>query len=733
MRVTPKYIVCILFVLNLIGGTLSFLADYHKSSTHPLSNKVVPTETTSAVRELSGSWQNRFHNESLQNRLLLQMAGHIRIGHSRSANRLTLYMMDREMMGKERQQSITSRGSSRLHLRSTYSPLKRKSVERYDTGRNSLPLKIPFRKLPTRTKRSSNTAMFQATSSEDIKAAAAKKKSRPKKKRRKVTRARISNQNMASGTKSVGSDANVFLSSENQSDIEEDGEVTASTLNHDAITELPIPSTKGVARLSRAVAKAAAKREGNGLSPMNGRRVRRLKQTGKPEFPSINSQSHSQSKYTSDSHSSTPKSLTQLTRVIDSQLYANGPRGTTRGDYPEIDGVIQNARDNMISLLGFNQVKGDWKIHSSVSTFNVAVVFGKELVRDQVTVEYASRIRTLARLFKNEPEFRPSLVCFCGGVAEGSNVANSDAGYIFFRHMCEAQGIDLGDVSVFIDNKSQNDQEAMKAVTDIVKGKYVPQWLEVSPMTTALDTRDMKTIDVHFTLVSTEYHLCNINDVHHRSPGQSLLLGIEYMNGIFHQHKHCISDSQQYQDKLSKKELAQGIVKISWSFQYATYPYIYAKDDSIVFLGKCFLLGEELEPLVVNMKAVVEQTEFFQRDNYLMLASIRRSLVEQIEALHKPSRSRKKTLNTELRRIKDIYGMERDVITILEGALLSLGRCVDLVKPAGLHEGSVSKEDWRKALKALEHSMNEISSFCDPDRPLMPSEWGKLVDGDSPL
>ena len=75
--------------------------------------------------------------------------------------------------------------------------------------------------------------------------------------------------------------------------------------------------------------------------------------------------------------------------------------------------------------------------------------------------------------------------------------------------------------------------------------------------------------------------------------------------------------------------------------------------------------------------------------------------------------------------------MERDVITILEGALLSLGRCVDLVKPAGLHVGSVSKEDWKKALKALEHSMNEISSFCDPDRPLMPSEWGKLVDGDT--
>lgn len=156
--------------------------------------------------------------------------------------------------------------------------------------------------------------------------------------------------------------------------------------------------------------------------------------------------------------------------------------------------------------------------------------------------------------------------------------------------------------------------------------------------------------------------------------------------------------------------------------------YIYAKNDSIVFLGKCFLLGEELLPLLMNMKAVVDQQEFFQRDNYLMLVSIRRSLVQEIEALHKPIHSRKKTLNNALRNMKDSNGKERNGITILEGALLSLGRCVDLVKPAGLHLGIVSKEDWKRALQSLEHSMNEIQTFCDPDRPLSTSEWMKLVE-----
>ena len=37
--------------------------------------------------------------------------------------------------------------------------------------------------------------------------------------------------------------------------------------------------------------------------------------------------------------------------------------------------------------------------------------------------------------------------------------------------------------------------------------------------------------------------------------------------------------------------VTRGIVSSSWSFQYATYPYLYARDDATVFLGKCYLLG----------------------------------------------------------------------------------------------------------------------------------------------
>ena len=39
-------------------------------------------------------------------------------------------------------------------------------------------------------------------------------------------------------------------------------------------------------------------------------------------------------------------------------------------------------------------------------------------------------------------------------------------------------------------------------------------------------------VDVHFTLVSTEYHLCNLNDVHHRSPGKSFLQPLVSLRGL---------------------------------------------------------------------------------------------------------------------------------------------------------------------------------------------------------
>lgn len=475
-------------------------------------------------------------------------------------------------------------------------------------------------------------------------------------------------------------------------------------------------------------------------------------------------------------------SLSALTKILDKKLY----EGASVSPYihATMDGMFLSAKGPMNSLLGYNHIKGDWRDHISKTTWNVAVVFGKCLVRDQVTVEYASRIRTLASLFKKEPNFSPSLLCFCGSAAEGNNVSDADAGYIFFRHMCEAQGIDLSGVEILLDTKSKTDAEAVELVTEKVK-QLLPSWLQHTPDQENISSNGKtpkKVINLHFSFISTEYHLCNINDIHHRSPRQSVfkpILQLQedftrsnyaqaygdlggtrnsafYSNYYADEHDYDIyGRSNKFSDSPADKMFSRhnegldapdrlrirGDVKTSWSFQYATYPYIHSKDQAVAYLGKCFLLGEELMPLLVNLKGVVEKTEFFQRDNYLMLSSIRRSLVSHVEELCHPRKSLKSSINAYVRASvrktpkfidagRPIKNDNRPVEVVLESALHSLGRCIDLVRPAGLLVSSVTKDDWLLALNTLEHSIGEIHAVCDPDRPLRPSEWGKLIDGD---
>jgi len=118
-----------------------------------------------------------------------------------------------------------------------------------------------------------------------------------------------------------------------------------------------------------------------------------------------------------------------------------------------------------------------------------------------------------------------------------------------------------------------------------------------------------------------------------------------------------------------------------------------------------------------------------------MLTSIRRSLVSHVEELHKPRPRLKAGLKAHMRNLSMYQSgsnnieIETDVTSVLESALLSLGRCIDLVRPAGLHVASVPRSDWVKALKALEHSMSQIRHLCDPDRPLSSSEWSEVIHG----
>jgi hypothetical protein len=432
--------------------------------------------------------------------------------------------------------------------------------------------------------------------------------------------------------------------------------------------------------------------------------------------------------------------LTKLTAAIDKRLHEQKPVGSDL-----VNGLIRQSRDSMEALLRYNDLKQSPKFRTSTTstaTRQIVVLFGKPLLHDQVTVEYASRIRTLGRLLMDPETPKPDLVCFCGGIQNGNHISDADAGFMFFQHLCTNEGISLDNINFFLDRTSKNEGKALQHVVNHIIKTYVCEWLAVSQETESptdefgMERKALrKKVNIHFTLISTEYHLCNLNDIHHRSPNQSLLRPIEMLRTADRSHEGIMTE---YDDEVAVFEkrakqggrrpnhisnLINGIIDCSWSYKYSTYPYSYTKDDASAFMGRCYLLGEELIPLYVNMKGVVADREFLQRDNYDTAASIRHELVMLMENLYKTSPE----LRSDLRERRTIES-KRSVDVILEGATLSLGRCMDLVRAAGLQQASVSNVHFSKAFKSLEHCITQIQTFCDPDRPLDVGEWGIMED-----
>ena len=114
----------------------------------------------------------------------------------------------------------------------------------------------------------------------------------------------------------------------------------------------------------------------------------------------------------------------------------------------------------------------------------------------------------------------------------------------------------------------------------------------------------------------------------------------------------------------------------------------------------------------------------------MLLSSIRRSLVSLVEALYTDKGQEIRA--GAIKYFEESQGRNQftqedvKIIVVLESALLNLGRCIDLVKPAGLLVSSVPAATWSKALFNLEESMTRIKTVCDPDQPLDAELWGAL-------
>jgi hypothetical protein len=275
--------------------------------------------------------------------------------------------------------------------------------------------------------------------------------------------------------------------------------------------------------------------------------------------------------------SSSSRDLIDLTRKIDMKILSNnwdrsgmrqrrrgGGRGAGSADIANEPPPVRHD-DSMQSLLGYNEVGGEWSDRNS-TTYHVAVVLGKSLIRDQVTIEYASRIRTLVRMMGEDdvpPYYVPRLICFTngcrGGTGDGGGdgivttvggaggrtssavVSDASAGYVYFRHLCASRNVTIDEsrTEFWVDDTSpsgegggggDDERSAMERVAFELWRRHIKTWLKDRPLTQRLNqhygvgwTVLERKVGIHFTLISTDYHLCNLNDVHQRSPRKSLL------------------------------------------------------------------------------------------------------------------------------------------------------------------------------------------------------------------
>ena len=377
-----------------------------------------------------------------------------------------------------------------------------------------------------------------------------------------------------------------------------------------------------------------------------------------------------------------PVRLSDLTGAIDRELAHK--KSLYNND------ILRPARESMVAVVGHN--------HQNTPTTTghkeIAFVLAKPLLRDQITLEYACRIQKLVQMIVHD-HYRPQAIFWVGGVAPGNHVADADAGYLYFRHLCAAQGMDPDEPRIFLEH---NEDAAFHNAVVTLQLECLADWKQELEDQTEFEldglVRRKKRLQVHFSLISSDYHLCQLNDLHSRSPGQSPLRAL---GGWM-----------------------RASVDTTWSY-HAAVPTPPVSDPVVKLSRKFFQTAQDLLPVVQNLRGVVKNREFFQRDNYRVLIAARRTLVTLIEGLYEKEPSLK-----AVHRNRGKGGKPMDVV--LEAALLNLGRCLDLVRPAGQMSGSVSESEWKMAVQTLESAYKQINQACDPDQPLDPLDWGYMFD-----
>lgn len=209
-------------------------------------------------------------------------------------------------------------------------------------------------------------------------------------------------------------------------------------------------------------------------------------------------------------------------------------------------------------------------------------------------MEYAKRIVTLIKQVASNA-LKPHIICFTGGTSSScknttSSISEAATGYGFFRAICEEVNLDVSKFTFILDdhnhngnnnnspyhNNKHNNAATTTGDTDDTL-RHVIDKLRSRLGSAALSSS-------HFTLVSSDYHLIRIQEIHRLSPRQSILFPLD-------------------------------ISSATWNCIFAAYPFCVSRDPATAFLGRAVVLANDLDIVLVNLNGAVEDREFVSREN----------------------------------------------------------------------------------------------------------------------
>jgi DUF218 domain len=318
---------------------------------------------------------------------------------------------------------------------------------------------------------------------------------------------------------------------------------------------------------------------------------------------------------------------------------------------------------------------------------HIAVVFGKRLFRDMISVEFAKRVVTLVKQIACGA-LNPDTICFTGGQStavdtpgatvgqqgkspDHGKVSEATAGYMFFRSVCDEVGLDADRFHYILEEESTNTKENMANVVSAVRKTLGADAVSAC----------------HFTLVSSDYHLIRIQEVHRICPRHSLLFALN-------------------------------VSAASWAFIFAAYPFCVSPDPSTAFRGRAMVLANDLSIVLVNLNGVVSDRQFLARENIARLSETFAKMRDMFRVVD-PTRALS----------HGGFGVDmRDYTETLELAIHRVREAHTILIPLDDPCASVSRSDLELAKTLLTQVVHDMRSSLDPDRPLRVSDHYDIVD-----